>query len=114
MPDHRSTLYQKGGFPIGMLAKEIAHCLNWPLDLTSVIKHRATKSQKSCDQHDRAHNVEGAFLYQGQHSETDCLLILDDVITTGHSMHAMAMAIHEIRPIRLYGLCLTRAVYTSL
>ena len=98
---------------MGILAADNAHCLNWPYDLTALLKDRATKSQKSCDQHERAHNLEEAFRYQGTHAATDCLLILDDVITTGHSMHAVARAIHKIRPIKLYGLCLTRVASST-
>lgn len=69
----------------------------------------ATRAQVGLDQQERRHNVQGAFVAERKLVQKRAVLLVDDVYTTGATMHASAQALHDAGARTVYGLTLTRA-----
>ena len=65
---------------------------------------KKSQTQKSLDRKDRRKNLKGRIIARGKVPE-ECILF-DDVITTGSTMNACAMALKQAGAAKVYGICL--------
>lgn len=99
LPLHTLRLCRRGYNQSELIARGIAEQLDAALDTRSVRRRRNTSSQARTPKYDRGRNVAGAFSVRrperlaGRH-----LLLVDDVLTTGHTMTACAEAILGAAP----------------
>ncbi len=89
VPLHRQRLRQRGFNQALELARPVARELGIPLDPWLAIRHKATAPQASLSPKDRYRNVRGAFQAKKGVSELR-IAIIDDVMTTGHTVNALA------------------------
>jgi len=89
------------------IARPVAKLLNVPL-VQGVHRHRATPFQSGLAARDRARNLRGAFeaKYRLSHGH---VLIVDDVITTGATMRALATVLLETGVAKVSALAIARA-----
>ena len=94
MPNHPNRLLERGFNSALEIAKPLAKVLRVPLLPFAVQRIKDTPPQSSLALEKRKQNIKGAFqvqpeYFQGVHS----VLLVDDVMTTGHSLNALAEVI---------------------
>lgn len=94
MPMHAERIRQRGFNHALELAKHLHRALKIPLDIENCTRVLDTPSQAGMDMKTRIRNLRGAFAtkkhWQGKH-----VLVVDDVMTTGASMHALAKVLKQ-------------------
>lgn len=109
MPMHVNRLQQRGFNHALELAKHLHQSLRIPLEIEGCMRIMDTPSQAGMDMKTRTRNLRGAFAsekrWQGQH-----VMIIDDVMTTGASMHAVAHVIKRAGARQITALVLARTL----
>lgn len=94
MPMHAQRVRQRGFNHALELARHLQPALKIPLDIEGCIRVLDTPTQAGMDMKTRTRNLRGAFAaqkrWQGKH-----VLVIDDVMTTGASMHALAKVLKQ-------------------
>lgn len=94
MPMHPARLQQRGFHHASMLASHLQQQTGLTVDGMSCVRLLDTPTQAGLDLKTRTRNLRGAFAchrqWQGQH-----LMVVDDVMTTGASMHALASVLKK-------------------
>lgn len=107
VPLHRSRLEERGYNQSERIARELSRLLE--LECRQFVeRHRATRSQVGLDATARQQNVSGAFTASPDVVGLDVLLI-DDVATTGATLHACATALIDAGASRVRALTLATA-----
>ena len=92
VPLHLSRLRQRGYDQAWELAKPVARALQLPL-YRGLHRRRSTQPQSELDAVQRRRNLHGAFTAVGQLPAH--VVLLDDVMTTGATLHAAALTLHR-------------------
>lgn len=95
VPLHRSRLRARGYDQALELARPVARALDIELRLDLVERHRATAPQSSLDAARRRRNLRGAFVVAPRPRLPDHVALVDDVMTTGATLHAAARALRR-------------------
>ncbi len=109
IPLYRNRLRKRSFNQSLLLAREAARALSVPLDFRGLVRIRDTGPQVGLNRAERALNMKGAFkllnpdMYKGK-----CLLLVDDVYTTGATMRECAALLRDAGAIP-YGITLARA-----
>ncbi len=92
IPSSQSALKRRGFNPASELARALARLSGYPLRQEWLIRTREACTQKTLDAGARRESVEG--LYACQHSVPYVWVgVVDDVVTTGSTMHTAAKAL---------------------
>lgn len=109
MPMHRHRLQQRGFNHALALAEPLATAWQMPLLREACIRRLDTPSQAGLDMKTRLRNLRQAFAMQqslhGLH-----VVLVDDVMTTGASLHALAQACKQAGAARVTALVLARTL----
>ncbi len=109
MPMHIHRIRQRGFNHALELAKHLHHSLGIPLDIHGCTRIVDTPSQTGMDMKTRTRNLRNAFAssrhWQGQH-----VLVIDDVMTTGASMHAVSKVLKQAGAGRVTALVFARTL----
>ena len=89
------------------IARPVARHLDIPI-VTHVVRRRATRSQSGLHARERAGNLRSAFGMRGR-LESQHPLIVDDVITTGATIHEIARMLRRAGVPRISALAVARA-----
>ena len=92
VPLHSSRLRQRGYNQALELARALGKSLGIPLETRLCQRTRATAAQSGLDAYARIANVRGAFAVTGT-PRAKRIAIVDDVVTTGHTVAALAQAL---------------------
>lgn len=109
VPLHRDRLREREYNQSLLLAHGLSKHLNIPLLLSCLLRSRATVPQTSLSKKERFTNLRKAFTIdnvsriQGQR-----ILLIDDVFTTGTTLHECAKALRKAGSGSVYGLTLAR------
>lgn len=99
IPLHRARLRQRGYDQALELARPLSRALAIPLRDDLLIRTRHTAQQSSLDAEQRHRNVRGAFSLRPQSRRPAALpahvALIDDVMTTGATLHAAALALRK-------------------
>ena len=98
VPLHRVRLRSRGYDQALELAKPLARALQVPLRGDVLVRTRATAAQSTRDAAGRKRNVRGAFAVPQVHADVALpahVALLDDVMTTGATLHAAAEALRR-------------------
>lgn len=90
------------------LAKHLAHCLKKPL-LPALKQHRLPAAQHELPAHMRQKNTRDLFSVTKPRALPSQVLIVDDIITSGHTMIAAAAALHQHGVKRIYACAVARS-----
>lgn len=102
-------LAQRGYNPVDLLAGPLATQLGLPLAADALQRRRDTRPQMDLQVEQRWANVHGAFV--GQAAAASCrVLLVDDIITTGATVHAAARALRAAGATSVYVLALARTL----
>jgi ComF family protein len=94
VPLHVTRLRERGYNQALELARPIARRLNVPVDYWSVTRVRPTAPQIDMDHDARRRNVRRAFRVNGDFTGRR-VAIVDDVMTSGHTVNAVAQALRK-------------------
>jgi ComF family protein len=101
VPLHRTRLRSRGYDQALELAKPLARALKLPIRTDLLARTRPTSAQSSLHAAERQGNLRGAFGATSALTPPLHIALVDDVITTGATLHAAAHALLEIGPIRV-------------
>jgi ComF family protein len=91
VPLHHLRLRQRGFNQAALLARRLGATLGIPVDYSSLKRSRWTEPQTGLSRRQRADNVKGAFdLVTPERVGRKCVLLLDDVLTTGETVNQCA------------------------
>ena len=107
VPVHKGRLRKRGFNQSLGLASEIFPSCNVKSGV--LVKTRATPSQTGLTKKQRKKNVKGAFFCRDLSSHEKDVLIFDDVLTTGATVHAAAEAVKKAGARRIFVLTVARA-----
>jgi ComF family protein len=93
VPLHRSRLAKRGYNQAAELARPLARILGVPLDIAGCVRKRATAEQSGLDAAARALNLRDAFAARRRFPAD--IAIVDDVMTTGHTVDALARVLKQ-------------------
>jgi len=95
LPLHRARLRRRGYDQALELAKPLAQALELPLRDDILIRQRDTAPQSRLDAKQRRRNLRGAFVVREGAELPAHLVLIDDVMTTGATLHAAADALRR-------------------
>lgn len=104
VPLHRMRLRSRGYDQALELAKPLARTLSLPLRTDLLQRQRATSAQSSLHASERHENLRGAFLVTPTTMSRPLprhVALIDDVMTTGATLHAAARALAEAGVVRI-------------
>ena len=93
MPLHVTRLVERGFNQSYEIARHTADLLGVPMDGHALRRIRATHAQVGLDRAARLQNVSGAFAADSRAVRGRSVALLDDVVTTGSTVTAAAMAL---------------------
>ncbi len=95
IPLHRARLRSRGYDQALELAKPLARALGLPLQARGLLRTRATNAQSELDATARRRNLRRAFRVADTASLPAHVALVDDVMTTGATLHAAAKALRR-------------------
>ena len=95
VPLHTARLRERGYNQASLLAHEMACRVGLTLNEQTLVRRRATASQVKLDARQRKENVRDAFRCSDDTLAGKQVLLIDDVCTTGATLAACAVALHE-------------------
>lgn len=94
MPMHMERIKLRGFNHALELATHLHHALKIPLNMDGCTRVVDTPTQAGMDMKTRTRNLRGAFASPQQWQEKH-VMVVDDVMTTGASMHAVARVLKQ-------------------
>lgn len=102
VPLHAKKLRQRGYNQSELFAKGLAEAMNNEMNTADLGRRQFTTTQTKKSKFERWENVEDTFeLAEGHQLSGKHVLLVDDVITTGATIEACALALQEAKGIRI-------------
>ena len=95
VPLHRSRRKQRGYNQAEIIGKILGEKLGIPFGKKVVVRKKNTRPQKILQQKERKKNINGAFQVVQVKQVTKCVLVVDDIYTTGNTINEMAKSLRE-------------------
>lgn len=109
VPLHPHRLREREFNQSALLARQVSRHLRIPLILGKLIRNRQTAPQTSLKKKDRLTNLRGAFgVTRPESIQEKRILLIDDVMTTGTTLHECAKTLRRTGSGPVYGLTLAR------
>jgi len=113
VPLHKKRFRERGFNQAIELARPIKKKLKIPIDHTSCIRLRNTAAQSTLPAHQRAINVKNAFIIR-KRPAAQHVTLLDDVMTTGHTLIELSRALYDTGVKRIDVWCCARTYLSNL
>lgn len=102
---------ERGYNQAALLARPISWSTDIPYTDRALSRVKTTRQQVGLSMSERAENVAGAFGAQRAWVEGKGILVIDDVITTGATINACALALINAGASQVFGLTLARSTH---
>ncbi len=115
VPIHKKRLRERGFNQAEILAKGISQAKRVPLCTDTLVRHQHTVAQSSLGWEDRQRNIAGVFSVSDPKKKipNKRLLIVDDVFTTGATVHEAVNELWKVNPAEVDVLTLARTSNTA-
>jgi len=113
VPLHRRRLQERGYNQSALLARALAERMKWEFCEEAISRVRETETQTHLNAQQRRENVAGAFAVTPAQVEGRCVVVVDDVLTTGATLGACAAALRAAGAQAVYGVALASAVFAD-
>lgn len=110
VPSHHKRIRERGYNQVALLAKVLSKTTKIPILQNAVIRKNGQHSQVGLSKRLRAHNADGAFHWQGRSDSLGHIVIVDDLLTTGHTANALAQVLKAAGASKVSVWVLARAV----
>jgi len=111
VPWHRERERERGYNQAALLSKPLAKRLRLPHKALLLVRTRARPDKQVLSSEERWESVRGSFATRpGSQVDNLCVLLVDDVLTTGATLDACARALREAGAKSVIGLTAARAV----
>ena len=90
VPLHPARRRKRGFNQAELLARELGRQMQIPVCTNAVLRIRNTKTQKKLGSRERQDNLKDAFAVSGQWNISQTVLLIDDIYTTGSTIHRIA------------------------
>jgi len=112
VPIHKKKFYIRGYNQAEILAKEMSRGLSIPIRTDLVLRKKFTKAQKELGKKERKKNLEKAFLFKEDVVYYPCVLLIDDIYTTGSTVHAIAKGLKDrgVKKVYFISLCIGKGL----
>ncbi|QWF19930.1 ComF family protein [Lysobacter capsici] len=101
IPLHRSRLRERGYDQALELARPLARQLGLPLQAQALTRVRDTSAQSQLDASQRRRNLRDAFAWNGDVAMPAHIVLIDDVMTTGATLHSAARVLRRAGALRV-------------
>ena len=109
IPMHAARRAERGFNQAELIAQSLGATLGKPCLVRGLERVRATGQQVRLNAHERRENMRDAFAWQATAPPPARILLVDDVLTTGATMSACAVALREAGCREVYGIALARS-----
>ncbi len=110
IPLHESRLRTRGYNQSALLAQALSRQARLPFEPTAIRRLRDTPPQVGLGARERLTNVSGAFSAEERIVQDQHVVIVDDVCTTGATLHECARALLEAGAVQVWGLTVAKTV----
>ena len=107
VPLHPSRLRARGFNQAGLLAEQLSEELHIPVGKNVVYRVRKTKPQKQLDDRERMKNLRQAFGVSRRWKAPKSVLIVDDIYTTGSTIHRISKVLKKAGVEKVYFLTIS-------
>ncbi len=108
VPLHPKRLRERGYNQAALLAKELGKKIGLPVVGNLLVRVRETLPQTNLKGRERKENVRDAFRCHGHELKGKCVLLIDDVCTTGATLEACSLALRGSAVRSVWALSLAR------
>lgn len=102
VPVYRKKQKKRGYNQAGLLAEQIAELLGLAYEPEALVRVRNTRPQKELGEKERKNNLKTAFQAADFVVEYNCILLVDDIYTTGATVEAAAKELREAGVAHVY------------
>ena len=107
IPLHPSKRRQRGYNQAEILARVLGQEIALPVNTKAVFRLRKTKPQKGLDNRERVSNLRGAFGVSKAWQPKKTVLLIDDIYTTGNTIHNVAKLLQKAGIEKVYFLTMS-------
>lgn len=107
VPLHRSKQRSRGFNQAELLAEKLGEKLEIPVNTRAVFRIRKTEPQKKLDDRDRIQNLRGAFGVSRSWEPVENILLIDDIYTTGSTIHRVSKVLKKAGVQKVYFLTIS-------
>ncbi len=110
VPLHQDRLRQRGYNQAALLGQRLAQRMGVPLLDHEMVRVRYTSQQAGLNSAERRNNVRQAFRWQSSFRPPARVMVLDDVLTTGATVEAVAQALQAAGSREVHAVALARGL----
>ena len=107
VPLHSSKRRSRGFNQAELLAKNLGRLTGIPVETKAVVRIRKTLPQKQLNDKGRWENLKGAFGVQRTWKPVKTVLLVDDIYTTGNTIHRIAKVMKKAGVQKVYFLTIS-------
>lgn len=107
IPLYKKKQKKRGYNQAQVLAKELGRIWNLPVYTDLLVRTRDTKPQKMLNDAERKNNLKKAFKTSENIVQLECILLIDDIYTTGSTLDAAAAALLKAGAKEIYTCCIS-------
>ncbi len=104
IPLHRKRMRQRGYNQAELIARELGRLLEIPVRPRLLVRCVNTRPQKELNDKERKNNLKKAFKIGENGVQLECVLLVDDIYTTGSTMNGAAQTLKDAEIPRIYGI----------
>ena len=105
VPLHKNRQKKRGYNQAELFARALGTRLNIPVCTNLLVRERNTVPQKELNDTERKHNLKNAFKITQNIVQLSCILLVDDIYTTGSTMDAIATVLKRAGYRDIYFIC---------
>lgn len=107
VPLYSGRRRERGFNQAELLAKGVGRRMGIPVNTEAVFRIRSTRPQKELDDRERIRNLQGAFGVSRHWKPAKCVLLIDDIYTTGNTIHRISKVLKKAGAQKVYFLTIS-------